>query len=74
MLENKFQKLLNVLLDNKNEYITVKSISTQMEVSPRTVHNYLNSPEFLQFIYPASLDKKSNKGICLLVNEEDYLN
>lgn len=72
MLENKFQKLLNVLLDNKNEYITVKSISAQMEVSPRTVHNYLNSPEFLQFIYPASLDKKSNKGICLLVNEEDY--
>lgn len=72
MLENKYQKLLNILLNNKNTYITVKSISKQMGVSPRTVHNYLSSPRFLRFIHPAILYKKPNKGICLHLNENDH--
>lgn len=71
MIESKLQTVLEILLTHKNQFITVNDIAEKMNISCRTVHNYLNHEDFKKMIYPANLIKKSNKGICLQINPND---
>ena len=71
MIESKLQTVLEILLTHKSQFITVNDIAEKMNISCRTVHNYLNHEDFKKMIYPANLIKKSNKGICLQINPND---
>ncbi|MDF9825789.1 transcriptional antiterminator/mannitol/fructose-specific phosphotransferase system IIA component (Ntr-type) [Breznakia sp. PF5-3] len=58
-------KQLIKLLISQDDYITVYKLSKQLNISERTIHNYVTSQEFGSLIFPGKLVKKPNRGIRL---------
>lgn len=63
-----YKDIIKILLDYP-QYIPVAKISAQLDVSSKTIHNYLSEPVFHEMIRPCSLDKKQKLGIKLIGNE-----
>lgn len=61
--------LLNELLMG-DDYTTVDELSEVLDVSPRTIHNYLNSSEFSSIIKNSELDRRPNQGIKLNLSKK----
>ena len=60
--------IIKILLDY-HQYIPVAKISKQLDVSSKTIHNYLSEPVFHKMIKPCILDKKQKLGIKLIGDE-----
>lgn len=69
MKTNRIQEITKILLQQE-KYLTIQTLSNQLNVSQRTIHNDLASVDFKDFIYPAVLSKKPNKGIKLLLSHD----
>ena len=64
---NKTKKVFDLiqLLIHQHDYQTANELAKSLEVSPRTIHNYLRSPEFTALVQPNELEKTPNSGIKL---------
>ncbi|GGP07825.1 BglG family transcription antiterminator [Oceanobacillus neutriphilus] len=74
-MTNKIKKihaLISELLST-NDYITVEELSEAVNVSPRTIHNYLNSMEFSSIISKAEIERRPNLGVKLSLNKKRKL-
>ncbi len=63
-----YKAIIKILLDHQ-QYIPVANLASQLDVSSKTVHNYLSEPVFYEMIRPCTIDKKQKLGIKLFGNE-----
>lgn len=68
-MRNKINDLIMVLLES-DEFLAAHELAELLNISKRSVYNYLNSPIFLNKIESAELVKMQNRGIRLNVNKE----
>ncbi len=68
-MRNKINDLIIVLLES-DDFLAAHELAGLLDVSKRTVYNYLNSPIFLNKIESGELVKIQNRGIRLKVNKE----
>lgn len=66
--DKRIERLVEILLTHKNEYLSAQEIADALEISPRSVHTYLESEEFVALTEPITLSKIPNKGIRLEVD------
>ena len=66
-MRNKINDLIIVLLES-DDFLAAHELAGLLDVSKRTVYNYLNSPIFLNKIESGELVKIHNRGIRLKVN------
>ena len=64
---SKRQKDIIKLLERKEEYITIKSISEKFDVSPRTIRNDLDIIESIINRYKINIDRRPKIGIKLIL-------
>ena len=64
---SKKQKDIIKLLERKEEYITIKSISEKFDVSPRTIRNDLDIIESIINRYKINIDRIPKIGIKLIL-------
>ncbi|WP_368646198.1 transcription antiterminator [Alkalibacterium putridalgicola] len=64
------QKIIDLidLLIEQEEPITVRELAESISVSPRTIHNYLNSREFSSLVQSNELVKVPNVGVRLVLS------
>lgn len=63
------ERMIEILLAAKR-HIPVAEIAGQLQVSTKTVHNYLRSPQFCGQLRPCSLEKKQRLGVKLVGTEQ----
>ncbi|PJI10528.1 MULTISPECIES: BglG family transcription antiterminator [Clostridium] len=61
------------ILTQESDYTTVHYIAKKLNVSKKTVYNYINSDEMKTLLKKCSIEKKQNKGIKIIGSEEDIL-
>lgn len=64
MKTDRINGLIKILI-SEHDFMTVQQLAEQLNVSNRTVHNYMLSQKFHSTIYPATLIKKQNRGVKL---------
>lgn len=64
---SKRQKDIIKLLEEKDEYITIKNISEKFDVSPRTIRNDLDIIEGIISNYKINIDRRPRVGIKLIL-------
>ena len=65
MKEDLRNKIIRILVDS-DDYITATSISEILNISSKTVLNYINDKQFSKFIEQCSIEKIQNLGIKLV--------
>ncbi|AYE34976.1 BglG family transcription antiterminator [Clostridium septicum] len=71
---NKRQKEILILLEKKEEYMTLNEISKFFDVSSRTIRNDLDSIEYILKKYEVQLDRKPRLGVKLILKDGQYIN
>lgn len=69
----KIHELINILM-NQKDYITVNELANKIDVSSRTIHNYLDSSEFSALIYQNEINKIPNVGIKITLTNNRKIN
>ncbi len=71
-VRDKINELIQQLI-KIDDYITVKCLAEFLGVSPRTIHNYLNSKQFKEKTKGATIMKTPNKGVKLATDAQQKL-
>ena len=62
MKTEKLMRLVEILL-SQDDFITISALANLLNCSERTIHNYMNSPEFKQLLKNVEFLRVPNKGI-----------
>lgn len=61
----RIQQILDLLISN-DSFVSASDLATKCNCSVRTIYNILNSPEFIECLHGAYIEKRQNKGVRLI--------
>lgn len=64
--------ILEILIQS-TDYITVRYLANKLNVSKKTVYNYLDSPEIKNLLKGCFIEKKQNRGVKLIGSDKAIL-
>ncbi|MBU3217477.1 PRD domain-containing protein [Clostridium estertheticum] len=72
-MKNEYLNCIIEILIERMDYITVYCLANKLNVSKKTVYNYLDSPEIKNLLKGCFIEKKQNRGVKLIGSDQSIL-